>query len=82
MSPCVTRRSAAAIYILPPTVSEATIQIGSEMTVGEMRIASEKPPHPGVRFRAFLNRTPSSLIAVATSVGPTSISYGVHMHLM
>lgn len=57
MSPYVTPRRAAAIYILPPTASEATIQIGSEMAVVEMRIASEKPPRQYVCFRAHLNRT-------------------------
>lgn len=45
MSCYVTRRSAAAIYIPAPAVSEAMIQIGSEMMVVETRFASEKPPH-------------------------------------
>lgn len=60
MSPRVAHGSAAAIYILPPppaTVSEATIQISSETTVGGIRMASEKPPRQSVRFRARLNWT-------------------------
>lgn len=57
-SPRVAHGGAGAIYILPPpTVSEATIQIGSETMVGGMRTASEKPPRQSLRFHARLNRT-------------------------
>lgn len=66
MSPHVTPRSAAAIYILPPTVSEAAIRMGSEMTVVEMRIREAS-----LSVRAFpctsKSDHTSNLIGIATS---------------
>lgn len=66
MSPYVTPRSAAAIYNLPPPLSEAAIRIGFEMTVVEMRIRETS-----TSVRAFLCTSKSdhtsNLIGITTS---------------